>query len=49
MLIDTLKTLCSLPGVSSCEDAVREYIKKEVAAYAESIRVDTMGNLIFSS
>ncbi len=46
MLIDTLKTLCALPGVSSCEDTVRNYIKKEIAPYAESIRVDTMGNLI---
>ena len=46
MLIDTLKTLCALPGVSSCEDAVRDYIKKEITSYADSIRTDTMGNLI---
>ena len=46
MLIDTLKTLCALPGVSSCEDAVRGHIKKEITPYADSIRVDTMGNLI---
>ena len=46
MLIDTLKTLCALPGVSSCEDAVRDYIKKEITSYADSIRTDTIGNLI---
>ena len=46
MLIDTLKTLCALPGVSSHEDAVREYIRQEIAPYAHSIRVDAIGNLI---
>ena len=46
MLIDTLKTLCALPGVSSHEDAVREYIRQEIAPYARSIRVDAIGNLI---
>ena len=46
MLIDTLKTLCSLPGVSSFEDAVRDYIKNEITPCADSIRVDAMGNLI---
>ena len=46
MLIETLKTLCALPGVSSREDAVREFLRKEVAPYAHRIRVDTMGNLL---
>ncbi|MDO4516800.1 MAG: M42 family metallopeptidase [Bacillota bacterium] len=46
MLIDTLKELCALPGVSSWEDAVRDYIRKHAAPYADSIRVDVMGNLI---
>ena len=46
MLTDTLKALCALPGVSSQEDAVRDYIRAEIAPYAESLRVDTMGNLI---
>lgn len=46
MLIDTLKTLCALPGVSSREDAVREYIRQEIAPYAHRIRTDAMGNLI---
>lgn len=46
MLIDTLKTLCALPGVSSHEDAVRDFIRQEIAPYAGSIRTDAMGNLI---
>lgn len=46
MLIDTLKELCALPGVSSREDAVRDYIRAQVSPYADSIRVDAMGNLI---
>jgi endoglucanase len=32
--------------VSSREDPVRDYIKAQVAPYADSLRVDTMGNLI---
>ena len=46
MLIDTVKALCALPGVSSREDAVRDYIRKEIAPYADTIRVDAVGNLI---
>lgn len=46
LLIETLKTLCALPGVSSREDAVREFLRKAVAPYAHRIRVDTMGNLL---
>lgn len=46
MLIDTLKTLCALPGISSWEDKVRDYIKEQVTPYADTLRVDTMGNLI---
>lgn len=46
LLIDTLKELCALPGVSSHEDQVRDYIRTQAAPYADSIRVDTMGNLI---
>ncbi len=46
MLIDTLKALCALPGVSGYEDAVRAYIRMEVEPHADHVRVDTMGNLI---
>ena len=45
-MVNTLKTLCQLPGVSSFEDAVRDYIRQRVEPYADAIRVDTMGNLI---
>lgn len=46
MLINTLKELCALPGVSSHEDAVRNYIRAQIEEYADNIRVDAMGNLI---
>lgn len=46
MLIDTLKELCALPGVSSREHAVRAYIRSQAEPYADSIRVDAMGTLI---
>ena len=45
-MVNTLKTLCLLSGVSSFEDEVRNYIKDRVSPYADSIRVDAMGNLI---
>ena len=46
MLIDTLKELCALPGVSSWEDEVRDYIRTQAAPYADQIRVDSIGNLM---
>lgn len=46
MVISTLKELCALPGVSSFEDQVRSYIRGRVEPYADSLRVDAMGNLI---
>lgn len=46
MLIETLKELCTLSGVSSHEDAIRAYIREHITAHADSIRVDAMGNLI---
>ena len=45
-MIETLKTLCGLSGVSSCEDEVRDYIQKRVEPYADSVRTDSLGNLI---
>ena len=44
-MINTLKTLCALSGVSSFEDEVRDYIRR-VTPYATDLRVDAMGNLI---
>lgn len=46
MLIDTLKELCALPGVSGSEDAVREYILKRARGVSDDIRSDAMGNLM---
>lgn len=45
-MISTLKNLCTLSGVSSFEDEVRDYIKQRVAPHADEVRVDAMGNLI---
>lgn len=45
-MVETLKNLCALSGVSSYEDEVRDYIRKRVEPYADSIRVDAMGSLI---
>ena len=45
-MLEELKTLCRLSGVSSHEDDVRSYIRTQAEPYAHSIRVDAMGNLI---
>lgn len=45
-MIELLKTLCALSGVSSFEDPVREYIMEQARPFADEMRVDTMGNLI---
>lgn len=45
-MMDLLKQLCALPGVSSFEDAVRDYIKEQAAPYVDTMNVDAMGNLI---
>lgn len=45
-MIELLKELCALPGPSGCEDAVREYIRREAEPYADEIREDSIGNLM---
>ena len=45
-MIDTLKTLCCLSGVSGTEDEVRDYILERAMPYADAIRTDAMGNLL---
>lgn len=45
-MLSLVKELCALPGVSSFEDAVRDYIRERVAPYADELRVDALGNLI---
>ncbi len=45
-MLETIKNLCLLDGVSGRENAVRDYIIKEVTPYADSIETDPLGNLI---
>ncbi len=45
-MLDTLKTLCYLSGVSGFEDEVRDYILERVIDHADSVTTDPMGNLI---
>ena len=45
-MLNELKRLCSLSGVSGAEEDVRDYLIREARPYADSIRVDAMGNLI---
>ena len=47
-MIETLKTLCALSGVSSHEDQVRDHIRRQVEPYADEIRIDALGDLIVS-
>ena len=44
-MIETLKTLCALNGVSGDEDAVRDYLRTQAEPYADAIRTDALGNL----
>jgi Cellulase M and related proteins len=43
---NTLKTLCSLPGISGREVAVRAYILSEITPYCQNVDVDNLGNII---
>lgn len=45
-MLNTVKTLCALNGVASCEDEVRAYLVEHAKPYATEMRVDAMGNLI---
>lgn len=45
-MLELLKQLCVLNGVSGDEDRVRDYIRAQAAPYADSIRTDALGNLI---
>lgn len=45
-MLNTLKELCALSGVSSWEDEARAFIRAQAEPYADSIRTDAMGNLI---
>ncbi|MBR4099297.1 MAG: M42 family peptidase, partial [Clostridium sp.] len=45
-MLDLLKQLCTLPGVSGDEDQVRDFIRVQAAPWADEIRTDALGNLI---
>lgn len=45
-MLETIKELCLLNGVSSFEDEVRAYLREKAAPYADGLRVDALGNLI---
>ena len=45
-MLDLLKQLCTLPGVSGDEDQVRDFIRVQAAPWAEEIRTVALGNLI---
>lgn len=45
-MLDTVKTLCLLSGVSGSEDEVRDYILERVMPHADKIDCDSMGNLM---
>lgn len=45
-MLDTVKTLCYLSGVSGSEDEVRDYILERVLGHADEIVTDPMGNLM---
>jgi len=44
-MLDTLKTLCGLTGVSGWEDEVRDYILERALPHADEVITDPMGNL----
>ena len=45
-MLDLLKQLCSLNGVSGDEGEVRDFLRTQAQPYADSIRTDALGNLI---
>ena len=44
-MLDTVKKLCSLPGVSGWEDDVRDYILEKALPFADETETDALGNL----
>ncbi len=41
-----LKDLVTLPGISGNEDVVSRYMAKQLGAYADSVEIDSLGNVI---
>ena len=48
-MLELLKELCRLNGVSGAEDPVRNFIRTQAQPYADSLRSDALGNLIVLS
>ncbi|MGE5509562.1 MAG: M42 family metallopeptidase [Chitinophagales bacterium] len=46
LLAERLVSLADLPGVSSREGAVRDFLRAEVSSYVDETRTDALGNLI---
>lgn len=46
MNFDLLKRLCETPGVPSREEPIRRLVLDEIAPLVDTVRVDTMGNVI---
>lgn len=45
-MLELLKTLCAIDGVSGDEGQVRDFIRAQAQPYADAIRTDPLGNLI---
>ena len=45
-MMELIKELCALNGVSGDEDQVRTFIRAQAEPYVDSIRTDALGNLI---
>ena len=44
--IDLLRRLCETPGIAGREDAVRAFVREELAGLVDEVRTDALGNLI---
>jgi len=45
-VVEYLKKLSTLHGISGREDSVREFMKKELEKFCDSVEIDNFGNLI---
>ena len=45
-LLEQMKELTQLRGISGCEDEVREYLIQKIQGHCHRYEVDNMGNLI---
>jgi putative aminopeptidase FrvX len=45
-MLEQVKALCAIDGVSSFEETVRSYLMEQAKPFADEIKVDAMGNLI---